>query len=213
MNHPCAESERLQEYLDGELDAAGEAMLRRHLLGCAGCAAELAIYERVFATLDATPMIEPPPHLTGLILERVLPSEVRRRWLRALGWGYGLAAAGSAAAAVALIASPAPRAVVGMLGVEASQRLAQATIFVVDSLALAMVRIAGGWNLVHEIGLKLSPLVRAASTLLDRPGVDLTLALATVTSGIVLLSLRPRRLAARGSSRRREIDHASLFVF
>ena len=84
---PCAENERLQAYLDGDLDPAAESALRRHLVGCAECASELALYERVFASLALTPMPELPPHLTERILDRVLPSQVRRRWMRALGWG------------------------------------------------------------------------------------------------------------------------------
>ena len=53
MNH-CAESDRLQEYLDGELDSAAEARLSEHIATCPECAVELALYQRIFATLDAT---------------------------------------------------------------------------------------------------------------------------------------------------------------
>ena len=209
--NPCAQNELLQLHLDGELDPAAEARLGRHLLACAECSAELALYERVFATLDATPLIDPPPHLTGRILERVLPSEVRRRWLRTLGWGYGLAAAGSVAASVALLVHPAPRALLGTLGIEASQRVAQAAVFIVDALALAMVQMAGGWTLLHQIGLRLSPVFRAITTLLARPGVDITLALATVATAALIWWLRPRELQAnRGLPR--EIEHAGLLA-
>jgi len=210
---PCSWNDRLQSHLDGELDPAAEAGLRRHLTGCAECAAELALYERVFASLVAVPMPEPSPQLTGRILERVLPSRVRRRWLRALGWGYGLAAAGSVAAAVALVAHPAPRAWMGSVGVEASQRLAQATVFVVDALALAMVHMAGGWTLLHDAGQRLSPVFRAITTLLARPGVDVTLALATVASAVLIWWLRPRDLRAAGRRVPREIEHAGFLAF
>ncbi|MEO5616390.1 MAG: zf-HC2 domain-containing protein [Candidatus Eisenbacteria bacterium] len=208
----CAQNDQLQLFLDGDLDPAAESQLRRHLLTCAGCAAELALFERVFASLAATPLLEPPPHLTGRILERVLPSQVRRRWLRALGWGYGLAVAGSMAAAVTLILHPAPRALLGTLGIEASQRVAQATVFVVDALALAMVQMAGGWSLLHDVGLRLSPLFRAITTLLTRPGVDVTLALATVASVALIWWLRPRELTSGGQRVPREIEHASLLA-
>lgn len=208
----CEQNPRLQEYLDGELAAAAESALRRHLAGCAECAAELALFERVFATLDATPLVEPPARLEARILDRVLPSQVRRRWLRAVGWSYGAAAAASAAAAVALMASPMPRAWLGLLGVEASQRLAQTTMFVIDSLALAMVRLSGGWSLVHEFGLRLSPIARVLSTLLSRPGVDLTLLFATVASGVLLVWLRPRDLGRKPARTPREIEHAGLLA-
>jgi anti-sigma factor RsiW len=206
----CDQNDRLQTYLDGELDTAAESHLRRHLVTCAECAAELALYERVFASLADTPMVEPAPQLTARILERVLPSQVRRRWVRALGWGYGLAAAGSAAAAVTLLVSPAPRALLGTLGIEASQRVAQAAVFIVDALALAMVQMAGGLTLVQEIGLRLSPVFRAVTTLLARPGVDVTLALATVASAALIWWLRPRELKADGPRVPREIEHAGL---
>jgi len=207
----CDWNERLQLHLDGELDPAAESEFRRHLLGCAECAAELALYERVFASLAAVPLPEPSPQLTHRILERVLPSEVRRRWLRALGWGYGLAAAGSAAAAMALLVHPAPRAWLGALGVEASQRVAQATVFVVDALALAMVHMAGGWTLLNDVGLRLSPVFRAITTLLARPGVDVTLGLATLASAVLIWWLRPREMRA-GRRVPREIEHAGLLA-
>jgi anti-sigma factor RsiW len=210
--NPCAESDRLQEYLDGELDDAAEAQMSDHLASCAECAFQLALYQRVFATLDATPMLEPAPALTARILAKVLPSEIRRRWLRAFGWGYSVAAAASVVAAVGLLGSPIPRTALGLLGIEASQRLAQATMFVIDSLALAMVHLAGGWTLLQDVALRLSPLFRVLSTLLARPGVDLTLALATVVSGFLLVWLRPRDLARKRARARREIEHAGLLA-
>ena len=209
---PCAQSDRLQAYLDGELHPGAESELRRHLLACEACAAELALYERVFASLASAETWDPGPELTERILARVLPSQVRRRWLRALGWGYGAAAAASVACAVALLARPSARAMFGTLGVEASQRLAQAAMFVIDSLALAMVRLASGWGLLHDIALRLNPVLRALTTLLARPGVDLTLALATLASGLLLWWLRPRELRAVPARTRKGIEHAGLLV-
>ena len=210
MSH-CAESELLQDYLDGLLDADDEARVGEHLATCPDCALELAAYQRVFATLDATPLLDPSPALTERIFEKVLPSRVRRRWLRALGWGYGVAAAASVVAAVSLLATPLPRTTVGAIGVEASQRLAQAAMFVIDSLALAMVYLASGWALLRDFAQHLAPVLRVLSSLLDRPGVDLTFALATVVSGLLLVWLRPRDLAGRRQARR-EIEHAGLLA-
>ena len=207
---PCAQLERLQAYLDGELNAAAETDLRRHLVDCEACAAELALYERVFASLASAETWDPGPELTERILARVLPSQVRRRWMRALGWSYGFAAAGSVACAVALLAQPSVRALFGTLGVGASQRVAQAAVFIIDSLALAMVRLASGWGLIHEIGLRLSPVLRALTTVLARPGVDVTLGLATMASALLLWWLRPRDLGASQARARRGIEHAGL---
>jgi len=206
----CAESERLQEYLDGELGAEDEARLSEHLATCAECAVELALYQRVFATLDATPMLEPSPELTERILHRVLPSQVRKRWLTAIGWGYGVSAAASVAAAVAALGTPMPRTAMALVGIDAAQRLAQATMFVVDSLAVAMVRLAGGWSLLHEFGEHLSPIFRVISSLLGRSGVDVTLALASVATGLLIVWLRPRDLNRVRAPR--EIEHAGLLA-
>lgn len=211
MSH-CAESELLQDYLDGLLDAEEETRVGEHLATCPECAFELAAYQRVFATLDATPLLDPPPALAERIFESVLPSRVRRRWLRALGWGYGVAAAASVVAAVSLLATPLPRTTIGAIGVEASQRVAQAAMFVIDSLALAMVYLASGWSLLRDFALHLAPVLRVLSSLLDRPGVNLTFALATVVSGLLLVWLRPRDLAGRRAQARREIEHAGLLA-
>ncbi len=209
---PCDAAERLQALLDGELDAAAESDVRRHLLECRECAAELALYERVFASLDAIPMAEPSPALAGRILDRVLPSRARARWLRALGWGYGAAAAASAAAALGLLVQPATRAWIGALGVEASQRVAQAAVFVVDAIAVTLVQIAGGWVLLEQLGVRLGPLVRALNTVLSRPGVDVTLALATLATALLVIWLRPRERDGGRASSSREIEHASLLA-
>lgn len=209
---PCAEHDRIQALLDGELEPAAEAALRRHLLACEECASELALYEVVFAALDDTPMPDPPPHLTARILQKVLPSEIRRRWVRAIGWGYGISAAASLAASVAVLLLPGPRAWLGVLGVEASQRVAQAAVFVVDALAMALVRVSGGWTLVQDVGLRLSPVVRAISTLLARPGVDVTLALATLATAGLMVWLRPRELQTNQRRGPRGIDHAGLLA-
>ncbi len=211
MSH-CAESDLLQDYLDGLLDAETEARVGEHLATCPECAFELAAFQRVFATLDATPLLDPPPALTERIFERVLPSRVRRRWLRAFGWGYGVAAAASIVAAVSLLATPLPRTTIGAIGVEASQRLAQAAMFVIDSLALAMVSLASGWSLLRDFALHLAPVLRVLTSLLGRPGVDLTFALATVASGLLLVWLRPRDLPGRRGEARREIEHAGLLA-
>jgi anti-sigma factor RsiW len=190
---PCPESESLQLLLDGELDPREEARVRRHALECADCAEELALYERVFAELANAATWDPGPALTERVLDQVLPSRIRSRWMRALGWGYGAAVAASAAAVLALVSNPPSRHVLGALGIEASQRVAQAMMFVMDALALTLVRVAGGWTLVNEMGSRFVPILRAISTLLARPGVDLTLLTATLASGVLLWWLRPRR--------------------
>jgi anti-sigma factor RsiW len=63
---PCSEALRLQEYFDGELDAATAAALERHLEGCAECA-------EMRADLDETRRLlreEAPYHRADAALRR-----------------------------------------------------------------------------------------------------------------------------------------------
>ena len=208
----CPENDRLQQLLDGELSAGDEAALRAHALGCAECREELALYEQVFAALDTTPLLEPSPFLTERILARVLPSQVRRRWMKVLGVGYGVAAAGSVAGVTALMLMPASRSLIAGIAAQASHRLAQAAIFVLDSLAFAAVQMAGGWNAVLVTASRFSPIGRAIGTLLSRPGVEVILLTAMVASGLLIWWLRPRDAAVR-RARNREIGHVGLLGF
>jgi hypothetical protein len=173
----------------------------------------LALYERVFSALDQAPTWDPGPELTERILARVLPSQVRRRWVRALGLGYGLAAAGSVAGVVALMATPASRTLLAALAAQASHSVAQAAVFVLDALAFATVQMAGGWSVLLDAAARFAPLVRAMATLLSRPGIDVILLTATLASGLLLWWLRPRAALARRDRSRREIGHVGLLGF
>src|SRR5258706_12633206 len=96
----CPEGPRVQDYLDRALEPGAVQAFRAHLATCASCAAELALYRRVFDALAATPTWDPGPALTERVLTAVLPSRVRRhRRLFALGWGYAGALAATLTAA------------------------------------------------------------------------------------------------------------------
>jgi len=60
--------DRIEPFLDGELEAAEADRLRSHLEGCRACAAELALAERIQTELRALPQPDCPPE----ILERVV---------------------------------------------------------------------------------------------------------------------------------------------
>jgi len=212
VNH-CPESARIQYLLDGELAPAEEAALRRHAHTCETCVTELAQYERLFSMLGAVPLLDPGPALTERILRKVLPSEVRRRWVRALGWGYGLATVGSVAGVSILLLNSSSRAMLATLAATASHRVAQAAVFVLDTLAFATVQLASGWGIVDSLVARFSPLARAIGALMTRPGVDLVLLTATLASGALLWWLRPRELRARRVRSRREIGHVGLLGF
>ena len=48
----CSESERIQEWLDGELPSASARAFERHLDGCRRCEAELGALRTLYASLD-----------------------------------------------------------------------------------------------------------------------------------------------------------------
>ena len=73
----------LEPFLDGELTPEEDERLRRHLAGCAACAAELAFSRRVQAGLRALPQPDCPPELLARVLEagrgEVVPFPARAR--------------------------------------------------------------------------------------------------------------------------------------
>jgi anti-sigma factor ChrR (cupin superfamily) len=88
MNDPW--TERLSEYLDGELTAPDAAALDRHLLECADCRHAMAELRAVVARLRADPVLpsdQPTHHNWRAIEQSIAPS--RRRWV----WGTAIAAA------------------------------------------------------------------------------------------------------------------------
>jgi len=196
----CPERRRVQDYLDQALEAGEARAFRAHLAGCAACAAELALYQRVFTALAAAPTWDPGAALTERVLARVLPSQVRRhRRLVALGWGY----AGSLAAVLAVVGvwgvRPGAWGTLEALSGEASRRLLQRGLFLLNSFTHASMRFAEGWGLVTAAGELFSPLQRALAAALSQPTVAVTIwASAAVCAG-VLWWMRPRaRTAARG---------------
>jgi anti-sigma factor (TIGR02949 family) len=59
----------LEPFVDGDLDAAEEARLRAHLAGCASCAAERGLAERIQRELRALPQPECPPELLARVVQ------------------------------------------------------------------------------------------------------------------------------------------------
>ena len=76
----------LEPHLDGDLTPEESARLRRHLEGCAACAAELALAGQVQAGLRALPQPDCPPELIARVLEagrgEVVPFPSRVRTFR-----------------------------------------------------------------------------------------------------------------------------------
>ena len=103
----------LSAWLDGELPAAQQEVVRAHLDGCPGCAEELAAVDQARRWVRSLPPVEAPfGFYERMLLDRgqnaaamaARPSVRRRAGLAALG-------AAAAAATVLGVGSPSPRSV------------------------------------------------------------------------------------------------------
>ncbi len=160
MKH-CPGTERLQALLDEELDAPEAAALRSHLRECASCATELAAYERLFATLARATALAPRPLLTHRILSRVLPSKVRERWVRALGWIYGGATAALVTGLTLWLSQPAGRALARQGAGALVHGSAQVMVAILEALAVNSMRLPDWMRDVQSFGRMFTPLGRA----------------------------------------------------
>lgn len=203
----CPEPARLQDLLDGELSAAEEQQVREHVAGCAACAAELALYARVFESLERAAVYDPGPGLTERVLARVLPARARRL-MAALGWAYGGAFAACVAGFGAWVVRPESQALLHGLSVGALRRLVQTALFTLDAVAFGTLRLARGWGLMRSVAAWMAPLARAFSALLAEPAVWATLWAAVAACGILLWWMRPR-----GEQLAKEVRHVGVLWF
>jgi anti-sigma factor RsiW len=204
----CHESIRIQDFLDGELDPGEVLAFRAHLSGCRECAAELASFQSVIATLERAPLLVPPAGLTGRILDQVLPSRSRRRRLAVLGWGYAVASAVCVVAVALWALQPGRDALLETLSGQLSHRLLGAGIFVLNTLGASAMRLADGWSLLRAIGERLAPLTRALGAVLTEPGIAFTVWAAAAVCAALLWWMRPR-----SSTAAREVRHVSVLGF
>jgi predicted anti-sigma-YlaC factor YlaD len=198
----CDQRERVQLHLDGELAGEERRRFLDHVSGCAECAAELALYERVFAMARAVPLFDPPERVTHRVLARVLPSRMRRRaWIRRAGFAYAGVLAVVMAAAVAWALDPRSLALLSSLGATASHRLIQMAVFALNSGSSALLQVATGWGLVSETGARLAPVGRALAGAIGRPGIIWMLWLGALAFMALLWWMRPRRQGRGGGMR------------
>ena len=131
----------------------------------------------------------------------MLPSRVRlRRRLVALGWSYGASLAAVLVAVGAWTTRPDARQALEALSSEATRRVLQTGIFVLNALTHGTLRFVEGSRLLAAAGERLSPVQRALGTLLSQPSVALTAWAALLVCAAVLWWIRPR--SARGEVRR-----------
>lgn len=204
--HP--ESYRYQELLDGELPAAEALELRRHVAACESCARELALYRQLYHSLERLPEFDPGPAFTARVMERVLPSRVRRRWLRALGFGYATVSAGIVAASVVFATQPAARALIETLSAVASRRLARAMVLGLNALSFSALSLAGGEQWLAAAGRRVAPIGRAFGALFSQTDVLVPLMVAGAACVAVLWWMRPR-----GAEARKGIRHVGVLGF
>ena len=193
----CPGSDRFQDLLDGELAPDDALRVREHAASCGDCGRELNLYRRLYHSLERFPEWDPGPAFTARVMEAVLPSRVRRRWLRALGFGYASLTALTVAGAVVFATQPAARQLVETLSAVASRRLAQAMIFTLNALSFSALSLAGGGQWLSETGKRLAPFGRALAALLSHTDVVVPLTIAVAACGVVLWWMRPRDAEAR----------------
>jgi hypothetical protein len=182
----CPDSGRIQSWLDDELPADEARVLHGHVSACAACGRELALYRRVVRSLEALPTRDPGPAFTARVLDRVLPSRLRRRWLRTLGVGYASALAVTVAAVLAAVAQPGPRALLESISGEIPRRLAQAAVFALNALSFSILGLTRGGHLLAGVGERLAPLGRALGALLSHSAITVPLGVAAVACVAVL---------------------------
>ena len=188
----CPQRERIEPWLDGELDAEASLGLERHLSACGDCAAERASIEALYASLRMDRFADPGPALTERILDRVVPSRVRRRQVTVVGWCYTAVSAVTTFAFISWIVRPEAHVWLGKLLFVASARLIDTGLFTLGALTAIAVRLQQGLGLLDALGGWLVPVARALVSLVTDPVVAAPLWGAIVTCALLLTWMRPR---------------------
>jgi len=206
----CRESRRVQSWLEGDLAAGQAAAFEAHLATCAVCAAEVKAYRSLFASLshDLLLAADPGPELTERILDRVVPSRLRRRWVSAVGWTYGTASAVSTFAFVSWIAQPSTHVWLIQCFTGASLRISQVLLFSFQTITRSLLHGLDGWAFLTTFGSLLIPLGRALARPLMDPIVAAILLAAALACAAMLRWMRP---GAR--SVEEEIRHVGVLGF
>ena len=182
----CRESRRIQSWLDGDLSAEQATAFALHLSGCQTCEAEMRSYRALYLALgDSLQAPDPGPELTERILDRVVPSRLRRRWVNAIGWTYGAASAVSTFAFASWIVQPSTHVWLVQCFAGASLRISQVLLFAFQTLNRLLLEGLDGWRILTTVGAMLGPAMRA----LARPLADPTIASILVAAVFACLAL------------------------
>ena len=158
MNH-CPETDRLQEWLDGELAPSEAATIEAHVETCAACAADVAAFRLVFADLDTLPLLEPALELHTRIMDAVLPQRVPK-WVRVLGWAYAASLVASAALLLAAFLLPGPSDWMHGIVAAGMSAFARTGAFVMRSFTETLTQVGDATRLLRLLlGIVLQPVV------------------------------------------------------
>jgi anti-sigma factor RsiW len=208
----CPRIRSIQAWLDGDLPASEADAFAAHLTTCEACAAELAAFHRLFAVLDRAPVWDPGVALTEQVLDRVVPSRIRRRLVTVIGWAYATATAVSTFSLASWLSQPGtPHWIAGRLS-ELYLRALQSALLVLHTAVEGWVRIGDGWHVLDTMGERLAPFARALLLGVSQPAVAATIGAATVASLLVLRWMLPRAGAAR-TGNRKDVTHVDLLGF
>jgi predicted anti-sigma-YlaC factor YlaD len=196
----CPESERIEPWLDGELSLEVARALEGHLAGCPRCAAERVSLESLYASLRVARVPDPGPVLTERILERVVPSRIRRRQVTVVGWCYTAVSAVTTFAFISWIVRPESHVWLGQLVSAAYIRLIDTGLFALEAITATALRVQHGLGLLEVLGGWLVPVARAFGLLATDPMVAVSLWAAVATCALLLWWMRPRPVRiARGN--------------
>jgi anti-sigma factor RsiW len=204
----CTNRQRLQFYLDGDLGPDEATALELHLESCAACQAELAAYSRLFEALRPVPVRDPGPALTERVLDRVLPSRLRRRWIAAVGWSYTAASATCTFMFASWISRPETHVWIAQQFSVAAERLVRVGWMTLDATVFVW-----GWLMVfgHLFGnllARFAPVARALALPFAQPLIGAAVWAAVVSCGVLLWWLR-----SRGEPAAREVRHVDIVGF
>ena len=188
----CRESKLVQSWLDGDLAAGPASAFVAHMRSCPVCTAEVRGYRALYASLGDDLLVpDPGPALTERILDRVVPSRLRRRWVTAIGWTYATASAVSTFAFASWIAQPATHVWLIQCFADASLRISQVLLFAFQMLNRSLLEGLDGWAILTTFGAMLVPLGRALARPLMDPIVVAILFAAMLACVAMLRWMRP----------------------
>lgn len=208
----CRETRHVQDFLDGDLAPERAQAFEAHLASCPACQREAEGYRSLFSslshTLDDLALVDPGPSLTERILDKVLPSRLRKRWVTAIGWTYGTLSAASTFLFVSWITRPETHVQLALWYGQGSLRLAQSALFTFQLITRSWLELSQGWGFVERLAEWMAPVARALARPLADPTLALIAASALLACGLVLWWMRPRH---RGE--REEVRNVSLLGF